>query len=135
MPQSGDGLTSRRRAFVAGAGLVAAAAFAGAAKADPTSPDEATNAAGPTPTQPTQPVSPPPPPPIIGSPAVNPVGRQRDLGKLSNVIYNNPDMRAQFLADPAQFAARLGLRNINGADLAGLRNVFADGFCCMGCGC
>jgi hypothetical protein len=131
MPQSGDGLTSRRRAFVAGAGLVAAAAFSASAKADPISSDEPSNAAAPTPTAPVS----PPPPPIIGSPAVNPVGRQRDLGKLSNVLYNNPDMRAQFLADPSQFSARLGLRNINSADLAGLRNVFADGFCCMGCGC
>jgi hypothetical protein len=131
MPQSGDGLTSRRRAFVAGAGLVAAAAFSAPAKADPTASDAPTNAAAPTQTAPVS----PPPPPIIGSPAVNPLGRQRDLGKLSNVLYNNPDMRTQFLADPAQFSARLGLRNINGADLAGLRNVFADGFCCMGCGC
>ena len=70
----------------------------------------------------------PPPPP--NSPA-----RARDLGKLSNILYNSPAERALFLSDPPSYAVRLGLRYITAADLGLLRNVFADGFCCMGCGC
>jgi hypothetical protein len=134
-----DRLTSRR-AFAAGAGVLAAALGAAAA-ADPASPARtddaaaggATNTAPPPPAAgPTaSPASPPPgPPPSPNSPA-----RARDLGKLSNVLYNNPQERALFIADPAAYAVRLGLRNISSADLAWFRGAFADGFCCMGCGC
>jgi hypothetical protein len=65
----------------------------------------------------------------------NSPARARDLGKLSNILYNNPTERALFLNDPPSYAVRLGLRYISGADLLLLRNAFADGFCCMGCGC
>jgi hypothetical protein len=131
-------LTSRR-AFAAGAGVLAAtlgAAAPAAAQPDSTSAD--TNSpASPTATQP-QPTtaSPPPsPPPPSPPPPPNSPARARDLGKLSNVLYNNPDQRAAFMADPQGFAARIGVRSVGSADLAWLKNAFADGFCCMGCGC
>ncbi len=141
-----------RRAFSMGAGVFAATALAAAARADPatpatgaaTAPGEGSApgsppAAAPTGAAPqaaasTEPTTPPdlsdsaPPPP--NSPA-----RARDLGKLYNVLYNNPDERALFIADPGAYAGRLGLRYISAADLAWFKNAFADGFCCMGCGC
>jgi hypothetical protein len=149
LPDAGDRRPTTRRAFAAGAGVIAAvgaAAIAAAARAQPLPPQHdagpgltsetptpPTNAAEPTPTAP--PVTNAPPGPFTPPPAFNTQARSRDLGKLSNVLYNNPSERSLFLADPGAYAARLGLRNIAGADLSYLRGLVADGFCCMGCGC
>jgi len=119
-----------RRAFAAAAGGLAAAAFAGRAVADPAGDDAANATTAPPPAASTDAAPPTAPRPTPNTPA-----RARDLGKLSNIIYNNPAERAAFLADPPAYAARLGLRYISAADLAAIRNNVADGFCCMGCGC
>jgi hypothetical protein len=140
MSETADRPTSRRAFAVAAAGgLALAATLASRATAVPetASPDDdaITNALAAPPaasnaTGPLAPTSPPPPPPGPNSPA-----RARDLGKLSNILYNNPAERALFLADPSAYAVRLGLHNISAADLGAIRNNVADGFCCMGCGC
>jgi hypothetical protein len=143
MSDNGDRLTSRR-AFAAGAGVIAAAIGA-AARAQEVLPPTAAPA-GPTPAPPTDAsgAAPGPPPeatpgagqpPAMPPPPPNSPARARDLGKLSNILYNNPAERALFLNDPPSYAVRLGLRYISAADLLLLRNAFADGFCCMGCGC
>jgi hypothetical protein len=62
-------------------------------------------------------------------------GRQADLARLSNSLFNSPQARAQFLANPQGYASRLGLNNVGRADVAQVRNLIADGFCCNGCGC
>ncbi len=127
-------LTSRR-AFAAGAGVLAATLGA-AARADAQS--DSTGADTNSPASPTATNPPPttsPPPPSLPPPPPNSAARARDLGKLSNVLYNNPEQRAAFMADPQGFAARIGVRSVGAADLAWLKNAFADGFCCMGCGC
>ena len=134
-------LTSRR-AFAAGAGVLAATLGAAArADAQPDATGADTNSqASPTATNPppqtaVSPLPPSPPPPNLSPPPPNSPARARDLGKLSNVLYNNPEQRAAFMADPQGFAARIGVRSVGAADLAWLKNAFADGFCCMGCGC
>jgi hypothetical protein len=133
------GRLTSRRAFAAGAGVLAAALGAGAVadpgaptRTDDTGADSASNSAPapPAAAPPPPAATPPGPPPTPNSPA-----RARDLGKLSNVLYNNPEERALFIADPAAYAVRLGLRYISAADLTWFRAAFADGFCCMGCGC
>jgi len=104
-----------RRAFAAGAGLIAAA-LGGAAKAATDSPWGST---------------PPPMPPPSGGGA----GRQADLGKLGTSLYNSPSARSEFISNPQAYVSKLGLKNVTSADLTSIKGVFADGFCCMGCGC
>jgi hypothetical protein len=70
-----------------------------------------------------------------GARAAPPALRQNELVTLSNTLYGSPAQRAAFIADPKGFAARLGVRNVSANELAALKNVFADGFCCHGCGC
>jgi hypothetical protein len=138
MSETGDRPTTRR-AFAAGAGVLAAA-IGGAARAQPDANPAPAAAPGGPPGAATgsgAPVSPTDANPTPALPAATPnsPARARDLGKLSNILYNNPAERALFLSDPPSYAVRLGLRSISAADLGLLRNVFADGFCCMGCGC
>lgn len=63
------------------------------------------------------------------------MARQTGLAKLSNALYNSPAERKVFLADPAGYAGRKGVQDVNQADLAQIKNMIADGFCCSGCGC
>jgi hypothetical protein len=61
--------------------------------------------------------------------------RQDELVTLSNRLYSSPEQRQAFIADPQGFVSKLGLHNITPTEISNLRAVFADGFCCNGCGC
>jgi hypothetical protein len=115
MSESGEHLTSRR-AFATGAGVLAAA-LGGVAKA---ATDTPWGGAAPPPGQ---------------TNTANTSGRQADLIKLSNSLYNSAAQRKTFLANPQGFANQLGLKNVTSTDLLQLKSVMADGFCCGGCGC
>jgi hypothetical protein len=63
---------------------------------------------------------------------------KNNLAHLTNSLYNNPAERQKFLGDPKGFAEGLFKARLDGADTQKLQNIkqmFADGFCCGGCGC
>jgi hypothetical protein len=62
-------------------------------------------------------------------------GRKVALSKLSNKLFSSPDARQAFLSDPNGYATKFGGASVSTADIANLKQMFADGFCCGGCGC
>jgi hypothetical protein len=84
---------------------------------------------------------------LAATPAANPApaaqGDSFKLGKnnlafLSNSLYNSPGERQKFLADPKGFSEGLFHAKLNPAEASKLENVrqiFASGLCCSGCGC
>lgn len=63
------------------------------------------------------------------------MARKEGLTKLSNALYNSPAQRREFLANPRAFTAKMQVKGVNAADLARIKSMIADGFCCGGCGC
>jgi hypothetical protein len=63
---------------------------------------------------------------------------KNNLGHLTNSLYNSPAERQKFLADPKGYSEGLFKARLDAADtnkLGELQKMFADGFCCGGCGC
>jgi hypothetical protein len=63
---------------------------------------------------------------------------KNNLGHLTNALYNSPAERQKFLADPKGYSETLFRAKLDPADankLGEIQKMFADGFCCGGCGC
>jgi len=61
------------------------------------------------------------------------VRRQSDLIRLSNMLFNRPARRQQFLADPTGFTRRMGMHGLLSRDIAQIDDMVSNGFC-AGCG-
>lgn len=59
-----------------------------------------------------------------------------NLIKLSNKLHSSPAERQKFLADPARYAGNLLGGQVGDVQkLEQMKDLFASGFCCGGCGC
>jgi hypothetical protein len=61
--------------------------------------------------------------------------RREELNKLSKALHDSPSERRAFVADPRAYVSKMGLHSVSDGELTNLQHMYADGFCCMGCGC
>ena len=61
---------------------------------------------------------------------------RNNLGKLSEHLFKSPRARQKFIADPQGYAKSvLGGNVTDTRRLQDMKQMFADGICCHGCGC
>ena len=72
-------------------------------------------------------------------PSARVVLTRSNLGKLSNSLFDSPAERAAFMKDPNGYTkGKLQVGSLTAFDqqkLGDMRDQFADGLCCGGCGC